>query len=111
MTYTLIESIELRDIRLVYAPPRAVGEYGGEVDNWMWPRHTGDFAIARAYVGPDGRPADRADANVPFKPAFHFPIARKGVDAGDFVVVERAAASVDCDTCALAARVVVDWHD
>ncbi len=85
--YILIESVELRDVRLVYAPPRAVGEYGGEVDNWMWPRHTGDFAIARAYVGPDGRPADRADANVPFKPAFHFPIARKGVDAGDFVMV------------------------
>ncbi len=87
VTYTLIESIELRDIRLVYAPPRAIGEYGGEVDNWSWPRHTGDFAIARAYVGADGRPADRADGNRPYAPEFFFPISDEGLDEGDFVMV------------------------
>jgi hypothetical protein len=85
--YTLIESIELRDVRLVYAPPRAIGEYGGEVDNWMWPRHTGDFAIARAWAASDGRPAERRADNQPYRPEFFFPIAKGGLSAGDFVMV------------------------
>ncbi len=87
VTYTLIESIELRDIRLVYAPPRAIGEYGGEIDNWSWPRHTGDFAIARAWAGADGRPTDRAETNRPYAPEFFFPISTRGLDEGDFVMV------------------------
>jgi hypothetical protein len=87
VNYTLIESIELRDIRLVYAPPRAIGEYGGETDNWSWPRHTGDFSIARAWVGADGRPADRAQTNRPYTPEFFFPISKRGLDEGDFVMV------------------------
>ena len=74
--YVLQEMTEIADVRLVYAPPRAVGEYGGEIDNWMWPRHTGDFAIGRAYV--DGKP---------FRPEFYFPLAKKGVEPGDFVMV------------------------
>lgn len=74
--YVLQETFELPDVRLVYAPPRAVGEYGGEVDNWSWPRHTGDFAIGRAYA--DGKP---------YKPEFFFPISTKGVKDGDFVMV------------------------
>jgi hypothetical protein len=85
--YTLIETITLRDVRLVYAPPRSIGEYGGEIDNWMWPRHTGDFAIARAWVGPDGRPADRSDANVPYRPEFFFPISQRGLAVDEFVMV------------------------
>jgi len=85
--YTLVESTELRDIRLVYAPPRAVGEFGGEIDNWMWPRHTGDFAIARAWAGADGSPADRSPDNLPFKPEFFFPISERSLNAGDFVMV------------------------
>jgi Peptidase S46 len=87
MNYTLIESIELRDVRLVYAPPRAIGEYGGEIDNWSWPRHTGDFAIARAYAGPNGTPADRVDTNTPYASEFFFPLSNDGVDEGDFVIV------------------------
>ncbi len=74
--YVLIESFELSDIRLVYAPPRAIGEFGGEIDNWMWPRHTGDFAMARAYK--DGQP---------YVPEFYFPVSRDGVKPGDFVMV------------------------
>lgn len=74
--YVLVESLELADVRLVYAPPRAIGEYGGEIDNWMWPRHTGDFAVARAYL--DGKP---------YRPEFWFPISRDGVRPGDFVMV------------------------
>ena len=69
------------------SPPRAVGEYGGEIDNWSWPRHTGDFAIARVYVDADGEPAAQADGNVPYAPEFFFPIADGDLGAGDFVMV------------------------
>jgi hypothetical protein len=85
--YTMIEYDEIRDVRLVWAPPRAVGEYGGEIDNWMWPRHTGDFAMARAWVGRDGRSAAHAKENVPYASEFFFPISREGVGEGDFVMV------------------------
>lgn len=76
LQYVLVESFELTDIRLVYAPPRAIGEFGGEPDNFRWPRHTGDFAMARAYK--DGQP---------YQPEFYFPISRAGVKPGDFVMV------------------------
>lgn len=82
----LITSVELRDVRLVYAPPSAVGNYGGEVDNWMWPRHTGDFSLLRAYVAPDGSAADHAATNVAYEPARHLGIGG-GVKPDDFVAV------------------------
>jgi peptidase S46-like protein len=85
--YLLIESLEYPDLRLVYAPPRAVGEYGGEVDNWSWPRHTGDFALLRVYAGPDGAPAPRSPANVPLKPRHFLPVSGKGVTPGSFVML------------------------
>ncbi|MCP3163833.1 S46 family peptidase [Myxococcus qinghaiensis] len=87
VNYTLVDAVELVDVRLVYAPPRAVGEYGGEEDNWMWPRHTGDFAILRAYSAPDGSSAPYSEKNVPFKAEFFFPLATEGVKPGDFVMV------------------------
>jgi hypothetical protein len=85
--YVLMEQTEFTDVRLVYAPPRAVGEYGGEIDNWMWPRHSGDFAIVRAYAGPDGAPAAHAANNAALRPEFFFPISTQGVQPGDFVMV------------------------
>ena len=85
--YVLVDAVELKDARLVYAPPRAVGEYGGEVDNWMWPRHTGDFAIIRAYTAPDGSSAPYSDKNVPHKAEFFFPLATQGVQPDQFVMV------------------------
>jgi hypothetical protein len=85
--YVLVDAVELADVRLVYAPPRAVGEFGGEVDNWMWPRHTGDFAIVRAYTAPDGTSAQYSDKNVPYKAEFFFPLATQGVAPGQFVMV------------------------
>ncbi|WP_224369408.1 S46 family peptidase [Hyalangium versicolor] len=85
--YVLVDAVELADARLVYAPPRAVGEYGGEEDNWMWPRHTGDFAIIRAYTAPDGSSAPYSEKNVPYKAEFFFPLATQGVKPGDFVMV------------------------
>lgn len=86
-TYRLFRQIEIKDVRLVYAPPGSIGNYGGEVDNWMWPRHTGDFSFYRAYVGKDGKPAAYSEDNVPFKPTQYLRLAKDGVEAGDFVMV------------------------
>ena len=85
--FYLVRQLELRDIRLVYAPPRAIGNYGDEVDNFMWPRHAGDFTVLRAYVGPDGKPADYAKENRPYRPPAHLRIASGGVAPGDFVML------------------------
>jgi hypothetical protein len=85
--YTLTEYLELRDVRLVYSPHRAIGNYGGETDNWMWPRHTGDFSFFRIYVGKDGKPADFAADNVPFKPKTYLRIAKQPLVEHDLVVV------------------------
>jgi hypothetical protein len=85
--YTLTEYLELRDIRLVWAPHRAIGNYGGEIDNWAWPRHTGDFSLMRAYIGKDGRPADFAPDNVPYHPKHFLKIARAPLGEHDFVMV------------------------
>jgi hypothetical protein len=67
-TYRLFKNIEIKDVRLAYAPPGSVGKFGGDVDNWMWPRHTGDFSFYRAYVGKDGKPAAFSADNVPYRP-------------------------------------------
>ncbi|HEX5082292.1 MAG TPA: S46 family peptidase [Blastocatellia bacterium] len=85
--YFLYTYLKLDDIRLVYAPPRSVGYYGGDIDNFEWPRHAGDFAFLRAYVGPDGAPAEYNKANVPFKPKKFLPINATGIKEGDFAMV------------------------
>jgi hypothetical protein len=87
LRYVLLASLELKDIRLVYAPPEAIGRYGGEVDNWMWPRHTGDFALLRAYVSPEGASVPYANENVPFRPARYLEISTRGVRPGDLVLL------------------------
>lgn len=76
-----------KDIRLVGAPPSAVGKFGGDTDNWMWPRHTGDFTIFRIYTAPDGSPAEYSKSNVPLKPKHYLPISMKGVKKGDFSMI------------------------
>ena len=86
-TYRLFKNLEIKDVRLVYAPPRSIGNYGGEVDNWMWPRHTGDFSFIRAYVGPDGKPAPYSEDNVPYQPEHWLKIASQPLELGDFVMV------------------------
>lgn len=85
--YWLQQQLEIQDVRLVYAPAQGVGNFGGEKDNWMWPRHTGDFSFYRAYVAPDGSSAPFSKDNVPFKPKAWLPIAKEGVKEGDFVMV------------------------
>ncbi|MFO7653513.1 MAG: S46 family peptidase [Candidatus Krumholzibacteriia bacterium] len=84
-TYVLFVYTYLRDVRLVYAPPKAVGNFGGEPDNWMWPRHSGDFSFLRAYVAPDGSPAAFAAENVPYRPRKHLTVQANGVRPDDFV--------------------------
>ncbi|MHB1276875.1 MAG: S46 family peptidase, partial [Bacteroidia bacterium] len=86
-SYTLFRYQELKDIRLVYVPQRSVGEFGGESDNWVWPRHTGDFSFMRAYVGKDGKPADFSPENVPYVPKQYLKINPKGVKENDFVFI------------------------
>ncbi len=76
-----------RDVRLVGAPPSAIGKFGGDTDNWMWPRHTGDFSLFRVYAGKDNEPADYSPDNVPFKPKKYFPISLEGIEPGDFTMV------------------------
>ncbi|MCX6185907.1 MAG: S46 family peptidase [Bacteroidetes bacterium] len=86
-TYVLFRYKLLKDVRLVYVPARSIGEYGGEKDNWVWPRHSGDFAILRAYVSPEGKASEFAINNVPYKPIKHLKVNPKGVKENDFVFV------------------------
>jgi len=87
LDYYLVKQLEIRDVRLVHAPAASIGKFGGDIDNWMWPRHTGDYAFYRAYVGKDGKPADYSEDNVPYKPKHYLPVASKGPEEGDFVMV------------------------
>ncbi len=85
--YYLISYIEYRDVRLVGTPPAAVGKFGGETDNWMWPRHTGDFSMFRIYADKKGAPADYSAKNVPLRPKQHLKVSLKGVKENDFAMV------------------------
>jgi len=75
------------DVRFVGAPPQSIGKYGHDTDNWVWPRHTGDFSLFRVYMGKDGEAAEYAEDNIPLKPKHHLPVSLKGVKKGDFAMV------------------------
>jgi len=85
--YYLFVYETFKDVRLVGAPPHFIGKFGGDTDNWMWPRHTGDFTLFRIYTGPDGKPAEYAPENIPMKSKFFFPISLKGYENNDFSMV------------------------
>ena len=85
--YFLIVSKTYRDVRLVGAPPSEIGKFGGDTDNWVWPRHTGDFSVFRIYADKNNNPADYSADNVPYTPGHFFPISLKGVKEGDFTMV------------------------
>jgi hypothetical protein len=85
--YYLFTFKQIRDVRLVFAPPQDLGNYGGETDNWMWPRHTCDFSFLRAYVAPDGAAADYSPTNVPYKPKVWLKVSLDGFKEGDFTFV------------------------
>ncbi len=85
--YFLFINEIFKDVRLVGAPPSAMGKFGGDTDNWMWPRHTADFSMFRIYADKDNKPAKYSKDNVPYKPAKHFSVSMKGVEEGDFTMV------------------------
>ncbi len=87
LKYFEIAQLEIKDVRLVYAPAEGIGVFGGETDNWRWPRHTGDWSFLRAYVGKDGKPAAYSKDNVPYKPKHWLPVAPAGVKPNDLVFV------------------------
>lgn len=84
--FMFVENV-FKDIRLVGAPPSAIGKFGGDTDNWMWPRHTGDFSLFRIYADKNNQPAKYSEENVPYKPIKHFPISLKGIEKDDFTLV------------------------
>ncbi len=84
-SYVLFLYTYLKDVRMVYVPPRSIGEFGGDIDNWEWPRHNGDFSILRAYVAPDGKSAEYNKENVPYHPKKYLTVNPDGVEENDFV--------------------------
>lgn len=85
--YYLFLTETFRDVRLVGAPPSSIGKFGGDTDNWMWPRHTGDFSLFRIYAGKDNKPATYSPENIPYCPKSYFPISISGIHEGDFTMV------------------------
>ncbi|APD06650.1 dipeptidyl aminopeptidase BII [Flavobacteriaceae bacterium UJ101] len=85
--FYMFRYIQYDDVRLVGAPPSSIGKYGGDTDNWEWPRHTGDFSIFRVYGDKDGNPAAYSKDNVPLKPKHHLPISLEGIEPGDFAMI------------------------
>lgn len=86
LQYFLIKQLEIRDVRLVYAPASDIGKYGGDIDNWQWPRHTGDFGFYRAYVDKQGKPAAFNEDNVPYQSKHYLKVSARSVEDGDFVM-------------------------
>ena len=84
--YYMVVYISYNDVRLVGTAPESIGKFGHDTDNWMWPRHTGDFSIFRVYMSPDGKPAKYSDKNIPLKPKHYLPISIKGYQEGDFAM-------------------------
>lgn len=85
--YFMFISVTYPDVRLVGAPPEFIGKFGADTDNWVWPRHTGDFSLFRIYASPDNKPAPFSEENVPFKPKYFLPVSMDGVEEGDFTLV------------------------
>ncbi len=86
-SYYLVVYEKYSDVRLVGTPPEMIGKFGYDTDNWVWPRHTGDFSVFRVYMSPDGKPADYSPENVPLKPKYFLPVSLKGVEKGDFTMI------------------------
>src|SRR5690606_22031204 len=85
--YFLLIYKRYTDVRLVATPPKSIGKFGGDTDNWMWPRHTADFSMFRVYAGQDNEPAEYAADNVPYRPKKFLPVSIKGVKEGDYAMI------------------------
>ncbi|MBR9919517.1 MAG: S46 family peptidase [Bacteroidetes bacterium] len=100
-----------RDVRLVGAPPSSIGKFGADTDNWVWPRHTGDFSLFRIYAGADNLPADYSEDNVPYTPKHYLPISLDGVEKGDFTLVFGFPGSTDQYLPSSAVRQIMEIID
>lgn len=97
-----------RDVRLVGAPPSSIGKFGGDTDNWMWPRHTGDFCIFRIYTAPDGSPANYSKSNIPMKPKHHLPVSIKGIQKDDYAMIWGYPGSTDRFLTSFGVQLAID---
>ena len=110
LRFLLLENLELRDVRIVAAPPSSLGNFGGEVDNWHWPRHTLDFTLMRAYVSPDGRPADYDEANVAYRPERYLEVSTEFPSPFDFIMVAGTPARTMRYATATEVREALTWY-
>jgi len=108
--YKLNKRLEIKDVRIVYSPSDAIGRYGGDADNWLWPRHTGDFAFYRAYVSPTGDPDEYSKDNVPYQPNHVLKVSSKGIQEGDFVMVAGYPGSTKRYARLAEVKNVFDWR-
>jgi len=97
-----------KDVRLVGAPPSSIGKFGADTDNWMWPRHTGDFSLFRVYTDKDGNPAEYAKENIPMKPKHHLPVSIAGVEKGDFSMIMGYPGSTDRYLTSFGVKMAID---
>ncbi len=97
-----------KDIRLVGAPPQSMGKFGGDTDNWMWPRHTADFSMFRIYTAPDGSPAEYSKDNVPLKPKHYLPVSAQGIKDGDFAMIMGFPGTTDRYTTSFGLKATMD---
>jgi len=109
--YYLIVTTEYPDVRLVGTPPESIGKFGGDTDNWMWPRHTGDFSVFRVYAGKDNQPAKYSKRNVPYKPKKFLPVTLSGVRPGDFTLVMGFPGRTNAYLTSYAVRQIRDLRD
>jgi len=109
LRYYEIAQLEIKDVRLVYAPADGIGVFGGETDNWRWPRHTGDWAFLRAYVGKDGKPAPFAKDNLPYRPKHWLKVSPAGAEPGQFVLVVGYPGSTERHQTYSEVRVTTEW--
>ncbi len=109
LRFTMVRQLEIRDVRLVYAPPSGIGKFGGDIDNWMWPRQTGDYSFYRAYVGANGGPADYSKDNVPYQPRHYLKVSPEGVKPGDFVMVAGYPGSTGRYRLAVEVKNTFEW--
>jgi hypothetical protein len=110
LKYYLIKQREIKDVRLVYAPADSIGKFGGDIDNWMWPRHTGDFSFLRAYVSPEGKSVEYNKDNVPYTPKSFLEVNPKGLQEGDFAMVLGYPGRTSRHRLAEEIENAVNWH-
>ena len=106
--YYIILKETFKDVRLVGTPPNSIGKFGGDTDNWVWPRHTGDFSVFRVYVGADNMPAEVSDENVPYKPLHFLPVSMKDRQDGDFTMVYGFPGKTEQHLCSEQLRYIMD---